>query len=448
MGLRRVLIANRGEIAVRILRACHSVGVEPIAVYSDADRDAQWVRNASASVYIGRSPSAQSYLNVDALLTAARESGADAVHPGYGFLSENAAFARAVSDAGLIFVGPDASVIERMGDKAAARRAAQDAGVPVVPGSEPVPDAQAAQAAAERVGYPLLLKASAGGGGRGIRLVTNPAELAEQLPAAQAEARAAFGDDSIYLERALTRIRHIEVQVLADHHGNVVHVFERDCSVQRRRQKIIEEAPAAQLPTRREITAAAVRLAQRVGYRGAGTVEFLLDEDGRFYFIEMNTRIQVEHPITEAITGLDLVSEQLRIAGGAPLSVSQGELSCRGVAVEFRINAEDPDNSFQPSPGVLGEFSLPEGEGIRWDTGFAEGDRISPYYDSMIAKLVCWGADRTIALDRAGKALRELRIHGVPTTASLHRRLVDDPELRSGPVHTAWLEQLLAAASG
>lgn len=445
MGLRRILIANRGEIAVRILRACHSVGAESIAVYSDADRDAQWVRNATDSVYIGRSPAAQSYLNVDALLTAARDSGADAVHPGYGFLAENAAFARAVADAGLVFVGPDASVIERMGDKAAARRAAEEAGVPVVPGSEPVPDAQAALAAAEGIGYPLLLKASAGGGGRGIRLVTNPAELVERLPAARAEARAAFGDDSIYLERALARIRHIEVQVLADHHGNVVHVFERDCSVQRRRQKIIEEAPAPQLPTRQEITAAAVRLAQRVGYRGAGTVEFLLDEDGRCYFIEMNTRIQVEHPVTEAITGLDLVSEQLRIAGGAPLSVSQGDLSCQGAAVEFRINAEDPDNSFRPSPGVLSEFTLPRGEGIRWDTGFAEGDRISPYYDSMIAKLVCWGADRTSAYDLAGKALRELRIQGVSTTASLHRRLIDDPELRSGPVHTGWLEQRLAS---
>jgi acetyl-CoA carboxylase biotin carboxylase subunit len=445
MAARRILVANRGEIAVRIIRACHAAGAEAVAVYSDADRDAQWVHVADRAVHIGRSQAAKSYLNAEALLAAATSSGADAVHPGYGFLSERAGFARAVADAGLIFVGPDAEVIERMGDKAAARRAAKDAGVPVVPGSEPVADVTAATAAADEIGYPLLLKASAGGGGRGIRPVTGPAELAERLPAAQGEASAAFGDGSIYLERALSGARHIEVQVLADHYGGIVHAFERDCSVQRRRQKLLEEAPAPALGERlrEEITAAAVRLAKQTGYRGAGTVEFLVTEDGQFYFIEMNTRIQVEHPITEAVTGLDLVAEQLRIADGAPLSVAQEDIVCLGAAVEFRINAEDPDNSFQPTPGPLTEFTLPPGAGVRMDTGFVEGDRISPYYDSLIAKLICWGADRDEAFHRAGKALRELRISGVPSTASLHRRLVEDPKLQGGPVHTGWLEQWL-----
>lgn len=442
---RRVLVANRGEIAMRIIRACRVVGAEAVAVYSDADRDARWVHAADMSVHIGKSSARQSYLNADALLDAARSSGADAVHPGYGFLSERADFARAVTEAGLVFVGPDASVIERMGDKSAARRTARDADVPVVPGSEPVTDLDSALRAAEDVGYPLLLKAAAGGGGRGIRPVTGPEELAEQLPAAQAEARAAFGDDSIYLERSLQRARHIEVQVLADAHGGVVHVLERDCSVQRRRQKLLEEAPAPGLSDRLrdEINAAAVRLAEQAGYRGAGTVEFLLTPDGDFYFIEMNTRIQVEHPVTESVTGLDLVAEQLRIAAGEPLSVAQRDILCRGAAVELRINAEDPDNGFQPGPGELSRFDLPRGSGVRVDTGFGQGDRITPYYDSMIAKLICSGTHRTDALDRAAKALDELNIGGVPSTAPLHRRLLDDSELRSGAVHTGWLEEWL-----
>lgn len=445
MALRRVLVANRGEIAMRIIRACHSSGIEAVAVYSDADRDARWVHAADMAIHIGKSPAAKSYLDGEALVNAARDCAADAVHPGYGFLSERASFAKMVTEAGLVFVGPSAEVIERMGDKAAARRTAGAADVPVVPGSDPVSDPESAKEAAERIGYPLLLKAAAGGGGRGIRPVTGPDDLEELLPSAKAEARSAFGDDSIYLERALEKARHIEVQVLADSLGNVVHAFERDCSVQRRRQKLIEEAPAPGLSEdlRAEINAAAVRLTREAGYQGAGTVEFLVTEDGGFYFIEMNTRIQVEHPVTEAVTGLDLVAEQLRIAGGAELSMRQQDITCHGAAVELRINAEDPENAFRPAPGQLSRFRIPEGPGVRVDTGFGEGDRISPYYDSMIAKLICSGTDRAEAFGRAGKALDELNVDGVPCTAGLHRRLIDDPELQAGAVHTGWLERWL-----
>ena len=438
---RRVLVANRGEIALRIVRACRTAGIEAVAAYSDADADARWVRLADAAERLGGSPAAKSYLNTEAVLRAAKESGADAVHPGYGFLSENAGFARSVADAGLLFVGPPPDVIEKMGDKATARRIAEEAGVPVVPGSGPVDDVAQARAAAAEIGYPLLVQAAAGGGGRGIRPVGGPDDLAEVLPTARAEATSSFGDGAVYLERLVERARHIEVQILADAHGNVVHAYERDCSVQRRRQKLIEEAPAPGLAPqiRSAITAAAVRLARHVGYRSAGTVEFLLGEDGSFYFIEMNTRIQVEHPVTECVTGLDLVAEQLRIAAGEPLTVAQDDIALTGAAIELRINAEDPDNGFLPSPGELLGFDLPGGPGVRVDTGFSPGDRISPFYDSMIAKLVCWGADREHALARARQALAELRIEGVHSTAGLHERLLDDPELRAGEVHTGWL---------
>jgi acetyl-CoA carboxylase biotin carboxylase subunit len=436
-----VLIANRGEIALRIIRACHSAGIEAVAAYSDADADARWVRLADAAEHIGGSPAAKSYLNTEAILRAAKACGADAVHPGYGFLSENADFARSVGEAGLIFIGPPPDVIEKMGDKAAARRTAEEAGVPVVPGSGPVADPAAAHAAAEDIGYPLLVKAAAGGGGRGIRPVAGPEDLTEVLPAARAEATASFGDGTVYLERLVERARHIEVQILADAHGDVVHAYERDCSVQRRRQKLIEEAPAPGLEprTRSAIASAAVRLARHVGYRGAGTVEFLLGEDGAFYFIEMNTRIQVEHPVTECVTGIDLVAEQLRIAAGEPLTVSQDDITLAGAAIELRINAEDPDNGFRPSPGELSAYDLPGGPGVRVDTGYTVGDRISPFYDSMIAKLICWGADRDQAMARARQALTELRIEGIHSTAGLHERLLTDPELRAGAVHTGWL---------
>jgi acetyl-CoA carboxylase, biotin carboxylase subunit len=444
-GLRRVLVANRGEIALRVIRACHAAGVEAVAVYSDADEHARWVQLADDAVHIGRSAAQKSYLDPDALLKAARATDADAVHPGYGFLSENGAFARAIEDAGMVFIGPRPGVLEKIGDKAAARSAAVAADVPVVPGSDPISDAADAPGVARELGFPLLLKAAAGGGGRGIRPVRDVEELLDVLPAAQAEARSAFGDPAIYLERAVPEARHVEVQVLADLHGNVVHLFERDCSVQRRRQKLIEEAPAPSLreSTRQAITAAAVRLAEHVGYRNAGTVEFLVDGDDNFYFIEMNTRVQVEHPITEAITGVDVVAEQLRIAGGAPLSLDQDAIERRGAAVELRINAEDPQRGFAPTPGEISALRLPGGPGVRVDTGISQGDRISPFYDSLIAKLICWGADREQAYARARQALAEFEVEGVASTMALHRRLTSDPELRAGPVHTMWLEQLL-----
>ncbi|MBA8823884.1 acetyl-CoA carboxylase biotin carboxylase subunit [Saccharopolyspora lacisalsi] len=442
--MRRVLVANRGEIAVRVIRAAHAAGIEAVAVHSDADAEGQWVRLADAAVHIGKSAAAKSYLNSAALVEAAVSTGSDAVHPGYGFLSERPGFAKEIGDAGLTFVGPAVSTIEMMGDKAAARGAAERADVPIVPGSPPVATVDEAVAAAEDVGFPVLLKAAAGGGGRGIRPAHTAEELAEVLPAAQAEARSAFNDDSIYLERAIVGARHVEVQVLADGHGNVVHTFERDCSVQRRRQKLIEEAPAPGLApeTRQRINDAAVRLARQVGYVGAGTVEFLLTPDGEFFFIEMNTRIQVEHPISEVVTDVDLVAEQLRIAAGLPLSFDQDDVSLDGAAVELRINAEDPDNDFQPTPGNLSRLDLPGGPGVRVDTGFVAGDRISPFYDSMIAKLICFGPDRDVALARARQALSELHVDGVPSTVATHRRLLDEPELRTGAVHTRWLEGL------
>ncbi len=441
-GLRRVLIANRGEIAMRVLRACHESGIEAVAVHSKADTDALWVRHADAAVHIGASPAPKSYLDATALLAAAEETGCDAVHPGYGFLSENVDFARAVGQRGLVFVGPAAEVIEKMGDKATARATAAEADLPVVPGSGAVTDVTAAEQAAAEIGYPVLVKAAAGGGGRGIRPIPDESALAESFPTAHAEAASAFGDGTLYLERALDGARHIEVQILADTHGTVLSLFERDCSVQRRRQKLIEEAPAPGLPVevRSRLAAAAVRLAEHVGYVGAGTVEFLVDRDGSFYFMEMNTRLQVEHPITECVTGVDLVAEQLRIAADGRLPQTQDDVVRDGAAIEMRINAEDPDNGFAPTPGRLETFDLPGGPGVRVDTGFVVGETISPFYDSMIAKLVCWGADREQAMARARQALRELTISGVSSTKSLHADLLEDPELRQGPVHTTWLE--------
>lgn len=443
--LRRVLVANRGEIALRIIRACHVAGVEAVSVYSKADADAHWVRLADDARHIGESPAQKSYLNIEAVLEAAEDARVDAVHPGYGFLSESAEFARAVEERGLTFVGPPAEVIAGMGNKSQARRTAVAAGVPVVPGSGPLSDVDAALREAEAVGYPVLLKASSGGGGRGIRPVAGPEELAEVFPTAGAEAKSSFGDATLYLERAVEDARHIEVQVLADTHGNVVHLFERDCSVQRRRQKLVEESPAPGLDpgVRSEAASAAVRLAQHVGYVGAGTVEFLVRPDGAVYFMEMNTRIQVEHPVTECVTGVDLVAEQLRIASGAPLSFTQSEVELTGAAVEVRINAEDPEQDFAPTPGTLDTFLVPGGPGVRVDTGFVAGDTISPFYDSMVAKVICWGADRPQALARARQALAELEIDGVSSTRLLHRRLLEDTRFRDGAVDIHWLEHRL-----
>ena len=443
--LRRVLVANRGEIAVRVIRACHQAGADAVAVYSEADEGAPHVRMADDARLIGPPQAAKSYLDTAALIAAAKDSGADAVHPGYGFLSENAAFARAVTAAGLTWVGPPADAIAEMGDKARARVLAEQAGVPLVPGSGLVASADEAAAAAAQVGYPVLVKAAAGGGGRGIRPARDEAGLREVLPAAQREAAASFGSGEVYIERFITRARHIEVQVLADAHGQAVHCFERECSLQRRRQKIFEEAPAPTLAPelREQMTAAALRLARQVNYTGAGTVEFLVDEAG-FYFMEMNTRIQVEHPVTELVTGLDLVAEQLRVAAGRPLSVRQGDVTLRGHAVECRINAEDPDRKFLPKPGTVTSLELPGGPGVRIDHALAPGVTVSPFYDSLVAKLCAWGTSRPQALARAGQALAELEIGGLTTTAPLHRRLLAEPDVASGNYHTGWLEEFLA----
>jgi acetyl-CoA carboxylase biotin carboxylase subunit len=442
---RRVLVANRGEIAVRVIRACHQLGVEAVAVYSEADADAAHVRKADDGRLIGPPQAARSYLDIDALIAAAKDAGADAVHPGYGFLSENAGFARAVTSAGLTFVGPSAAAIAAMGDKARARVLAEEAGVPLVPGSGVVDNVEEAVAAAGRVGYPVLVKAAAGGGGRGIRPAADDAALRSVLPAARREAAASFGSDAVYVERSLSPARHIEVQVLADQLGTVVHCYERECSLQRRRQKLFEEAPAPGLSPdlRDRMTTAAVRLARRVGYAGAGTVEFLV-ASGDFYFMEMNTRIQVEHPITELVTGLDLVAEQLRVAAGQPLSVGQEDIGVRGHAVECRINAEDPDKKFLPKPGTVTTLELPGGPGIRIEHALAPGTTIPPFYDSLVAKLCAWGSSRPQALARASQALAELEIGGLTTTAPLLRRLLEVPDVRSGHYHTAWLEDFLS----
>ena len=442
----RVLVANRGEIAVRVIRAAHALGWEAVAVHSDADADALWVRLADDAVHLGPSPASKSYLVADRVVEAAVSSGCDLVHPGYGFLSERSGFAAAVADAGLVFVGPSADVIARMGDKASARRTARAADVPVIPGSDEIADVSEARRLAEDIGYPVLVKASAGGGGRGIRMVHGPDELAAAVTESKNEARSSFGDEAVYLEKAVVDARHIEVQVVADTHGHVTHAGERDCSVQRRRQKLLEEAPAADLDpgVRRQMIKASVRLTREIGYVGAGTIEYLVTAED-FFFMEMNTRIQVEHPISEQVTGVDLVAEQLRIAAGEELSFDGDARAPDGVAFEFRINAEDPDNGFFPSPGTLTRFDLPGGPGVRVETGFVAGGTVPPYYDSLLAKVVVHGRDRDEALARSVQALEELRVEGVSTTTDVHLRLVRDSQLRHGPVTTAWLEGFLTS---
>ncbi|WP_171963322.1 acetyl-CoA carboxylase biotin carboxylase subunit [Bordetella trematum] len=441
--IRKLLVANRGEIALRVIRAARELGMRSVAVYSDADRDALAVRLADEAVHIGAAHATRSYLNTDALLQAASQSGAQGIHPGYGFLAENAAFAAAVQAAGLVFVGPSAGIIRRMGDKAAARRAAHTAGVPTVPGTEGVlQSVDEAVEAAAAIGYPLMIKAAAGGGGRGIRVVDDEAALREQMPLAQAEAAAAFGDGGVYLERYLPRARHIEVQILGDGQ-RAVHLFERECSLQRRRQKILEEAPSPALSPqlRARLCESAVRLAEAVGYCGAGTLEYLYDETrGEFYFIEMNTRIQVEHPITEAITGVDLVREMLRIADGEPLRLRQEDIAMRGVALECRLNAEDPQRNFAPGPGVVSQVRWPGGPGVRVDSMVYPGCVVPPYYDSLLAKLIVWDEDRPQALARMARALDELELEGVPSTLALHRALIASPMLAAGEFDTNSLE--------
>jgi acetyl-CoA carboxylase biotin carboxylase subunit len=451
-GLQRVLIANRGEIALRIVRACHEEGIEAVAVYSTADRSSPYVRAADRAVPIGPPPAGESYLVIDKLLAAAKASGADAVHPGYGFLAERAAFAEAVEAAGLVFVGPPASAIRAMGDKTEARRRMIAAGVPVVPGgSTPIQDGAAAHALARELGFPVMVKAAAGGGGRGMRIVHAEDELAGALTAAASEAQKAFGDPAVYLERFVVAPRHVEIQVLADA-DRTVHLGERECSVQRRHQKLVEEAPSvAVTPDLRErMGAAAVAAARAVNYRGAGTCEFLLAADGQFYFLEMNTRIQVEHPVTELVYGVDLVREQLRIAGGGPMQVPAHASPPHGWAIECRITSEDASAGFLPSTGRVEYLRIPGGPGVRWDAGVDTGDEVTLFYDSLLAKLIVWAPDRPQAVDRMRRALDELVLIGVPTNQGFHRRLLADPAFRSGALDIQFLDRrgdLLAPAS-
>jgi acetyl-CoA carboxylase, biotin carboxylase subunit len=441
--VKRVLVANRGEIALRIIRACHEEGLEAVAVYSAADRAAPHVRAADLAVPIGPPAPSESYLVIERLLEAAERTGADAVHPGYGFLAERAAFAQAVVDAGLVFVGPPAAAIRAMGDKTEARRRMREADVPVVPGAqEPVRDLGPALALAREIGYPVLVKASAGGGGKGMRVVHQPEQLEAALETAASEARKAFGDPSVYLEKLILEPRHVEIQVLADRE-RTVHLGERECSIQRRHQKLVEESPSvAVTPEIREwMGAAAVAAARAVGYLGAGTCEFLLAADGSFYFLEMNTRIQVEHPVTELVYGVDLVREQLRIAAGQPMRVASGWLHPRGWAMECRITSEDPANGFLPSTGRIEFLRVPGGPGVRWDGGVEVGDEISLFYDSLLAKLIVWAPTRAEAIDRMARALDELVIAGVGTNVGFHRRLLADPAFRSGAIDIQFLDR-------
>jgi len=454
MTLRSVLIANRGEIAVRINRAAKALGLRTIQVYSAADADSLAVRLADEAVAVGPAAAKKSYLNINAIMEAAAKTGADAVHPGYGFLAENADFADAVVAAGLRFVGPSGAAIRLLGDKVAARDAARKAGVPTVPGSDGrMANAAAAAEIAAGIGFPVMIKAAAGGGGRGIRIIKDPA-FEQQFLQASAEADAAFGDGGLYIEKVIERARHVEVQVLGDGE-NFIHCFERECSLQRRRQKVWEEAPAFRLPpaVRDRLCASAVELARSVGYVGAGTVEYLYDEARQaFYFIEVNTRIQVEHPVTEMITGIDLVQEMLRIAGGAPLSVRQQDVAVAGHAIECRINAEDPFKNFQPWPGTIETLSVPEAAHVRFDTMLYAGYTVPPFYDSLLGKLIVHGGTREECLSRLAAALAALDIRGIPTTVPLHRALAADPDVAAGNFHTrfleAWLETCFAAPDG
>ncbi|HEY8485228.1 MAG TPA: acetyl-CoA carboxylase biotin carboxylase subunit [Longimicrobiales bacterium] len=439
---RKILIANRGEIALRVIRACRELGVRAVAVYSEADRLAPHVQAADEAYPIGPAPSSESYLCAEKLIEVARRSGCEAVHPGYGFLAERAHFAEAVEAAGLVFIGPPASAIAAMGEKTEARRRMREVGVPVVPGtSEPAADVGEAERAARELGFPVMLKAAAGGGGKGMRLVRSADELPRAFEAATYEARAAFGDGSVYLEKFLDRPRHIEIQILADAHGRVVALGERECSIQRRHQKMIEEAPSPAVTPelRRRMEAAAVRAAEAVGYRNAGTVEFLVQGE-EFYFLEMNTRIQVEHPVTELVTGIDLVQWQIRVAAGEPLPFGPGEVELTGHALECRITSEDPLNGFLPSTGRIELLGLPGGPGVRWDGGIAEGYEVSLYYDPLLGKLIVHAPDREQAIERMRRALAELRIVGVETSVPFHRRVMEEPDFRSGRIDVGYVE--------
>ncbi|HJQ50343.1 MAG TPA: acetyl-CoA carboxylase biotin carboxylase subunit [Gaiellaceae bacterium] len=439
----RVLVANRGEIAVRVIRALHELGIEAVAVYSTADEESLHVRLADRAVRIGPPAAAESYLRIPALIAAAETTGCGAVHPGYGFLSENADFVRACEDNDLVFIGPSAETMERMGDKARAKAEMRAAGVPLVPGNEGVTGPEAARVAAEELGFPVLLKAAAGGGGKGMRVVQEAGDVHDAYQRAAAEALAAFGDGSLYVEKVITPARHVEIQVLCDNHGTVLTCGERECSIQRRHQKLIEESPSPALDAelREEMEAAAERACRHIGYRNAGTIEFLVGPDGSFSFIEMNTRLQVEHPVTELVTSLDLVREQVRVASGEQLAHGGRAGPRSGHAIELRINAEDPARDFAPAPGQITRFRPPLGPGVRVDTFVDEGTTISPYYDSLIAKVIVHDASRKLAIDRAQRALGEFEIEGVPTTRSVLSDILASDEFRSGEYSTSFLEE-------
>ncbi|MCS7324685.1 MAG: acetyl-CoA carboxylase biotin carboxylase subunit [Thermoflexales bacterium] len=441
---RKVLIANRGEIAVRVIRACQELGIGTVAIYSDVDRNALHVRLADEAYHIGPPPSRDSYLRIDKIIDVARKSGADAIHPGYGFLAEREDFAQACADAGIVFIGPSPSAIAKMGDKAVARATVQKAGVPVVPGTEGEANLSDDELLrlAPKIGFPLLIKASAGGGGKGQREVHSLEEMPALLASARREAESAFGDGSVYLEKLVENARHIEFQILGDHHGNIIHLGERECSLQRRRQKLVEEAPSPVLTPelRAKMGEMAVRAAQAVNYVNAGTIEFLLDKDGNFYFMEMNTRLQVEHPVTERVTGVDIVKEQIRIARGRKLRYRQEDIQINGWAIECRINAEDPFANFMPSTGKITRIHFPTGPGVRVESGVYEGYEITPYYDSLIAKLIAWGDTRAEALLRMRRALNEFRIMGVKTNVPFHQQLFRSTRFQAGQFDTRFVE--------
>jgi len=442
----KILIANRGEIALRVLRTCEEMGISTVAVHSTVDRDALHVQLADEAVCIGEAPSNKSYLNIPSIIAAALTRNATAIHPGYGFLAENARFAEICADHEIVFIGPYPEAIRAMGDKSTAKETMIKAGLPIIPGSYGLLKSEKeAQAIARQIGYPVMIKATAGGGGRGMRLVRDDSDLVRLFLAAQGEAEAAFGNPGLYLEKFIERPRHIEFQILADSYGNVIHLGERDCSIQRRHQKLLEEAPSPALTPelREKMGAAAVMAAKSINYVGAGTVEFLLSQAGEFYFMEMNTRIQVEHPVTEMIAGLDLIAEQIRIAQGEKLQLTQDQVQMRGHAIECRINAEDPDRDFRPAPGRISGYLPPGGPGVRMDSHVYTDYLIPPYYDSLIGKLIVWGSDRTTAIKRMKRALREFALTGLPTTIGFHQRILETPEFLQGEVYTNFVEQVM-----
>jgi acetyl-CoA carboxylase, biotin carboxylase subunit len=444
---RKLLIANRGEIAVRIARACREMGISPVAVYSDADRASLHVRVADEAIRIGPPPSNESYLRIEKIIAAAKAAGAEAIHPGYGFLSENAELAEAVEQSGLTLIGPPASAMRLMGSKTSARRAAQAAGAPVVPGgTEPLASVEEARRVAGETGYPVMLKAAAGGGGKGMRLVRSPEEIESAFSLAQSEAASSFNDPAIYIEKYIERPRHIEIQLIGDRHGQMVYLGERECSLQRRHQKVVEECPSpvADSELRRRMGEAALRIARAAGYYNAGTIEFLVDAERNFYFLEMNTRLQVEHPVTEMVTGRDLVHEQIRVAAGERLSFTQDEVVMRGAAIECRIYAENPENGFLPSPGRITKLTIPAGPGVRYDSGSYEGWDVPIYYDPLLAKLCVWAENRTAAINRLARVLDEYTVEGISTTIPFFRAIVRDREFRRGDFDTGFIDRFLS----